>query len=193
MMEQQTSEDPRVERSRAAVLKAAVELLLEGGINAVTVEAVSKRSGVAKTTIYRHWDDRDALVVDTFRACIPTIEEPEPELGFEDALRAFMRSLTLATAEPRFRAALPHIIAAQEVVEELGELQDWVDEQHFAAILAVLQRGIEEGDLPADIDLTEAKHQLYGPLISTALETDADLDEATADRIVDLFLKSRAR
>jgi TetR/AcrR family transcriptional regulator, regulator of autoinduction and epiphytic fitness len=46
--------DPRVERSRTAVLDAAAGLLLEGGVPALTVEAVVERSGVARSTIYRH-------------------------------------------------------------------------------------------------------------------------------------------
>src|SRR2546429_7561340 len=47
-------EDPRVVRTKAAVLDAATTLLAEGA-STFTIEAVSARSGVAKTTIYPHW------------------------------------------------------------------------------------------------------------------------------------------
>ena len=51
--------DPRVARSRTAVLDAATHLLVTGGPAAVTVDAVVAESGVAKSTIYRHWRSRD--------------------------------------------------------------------------------------------------------------------------------------
>ncbi|KHF34924.1 Bacterial regulatory protein, tetR family [Paenibacillus sp. P1XP2] len=50
----------RVERSRHNVLTTAFELLSEGGVNGFTVDEVARRSGVAKTTIYRHWPTREA-------------------------------------------------------------------------------------------------------------------------------------
>jgi AcrR family transcriptional regulator len=186
-----TQTDPRIERSRAAVLDASVALLLEGGLSAVTVDAVSGRSGVAKTTIYRHWENRDALVLDTFQACLPTVDMPDARLPYEEALRELMRSATLAIAKPRFRSALPHILAAKQEVDDLAEMQQRIDQEQYAALKAVLMRGISEGRLPVDTDLNEAKHQLFGPLISMALSPEIALDEAAADRVVDLFLTSR--
>ena len=47
--------DPRVERSRAVITSAATDLLMQGGVHAVTVDAVIARSGVARSTIYRHF------------------------------------------------------------------------------------------------------------------------------------------
>jgi len=53
-----------VRRSKEAVMAATYELLQETGLGGLTVDAVSERSGVAKTTIYRHWPTRSALVID---------------------------------------------------------------------------------------------------------------------------------
>lgn len=53
--------DARVARTHAAVMQAATDLLVEGGPNAMTVDAVVARSGVAKSTVYRHWATRDDL------------------------------------------------------------------------------------------------------------------------------------
>src|SRR5438046_7724893 len=58
--------DPRVERSRAVILKAAVEELAEAGYGGVTIESVAARAGVGKSTIYRHWPDKLALIADAF-------------------------------------------------------------------------------------------------------------------------------
>ena len=46
--------DVRVRHSKEVVMATTYELLSEGGLASVTVDAVARRSGVAKTTIYRH-------------------------------------------------------------------------------------------------------------------------------------------
>ena len=56
--------DRRIQRSRERVLEAAQELLAQSGVGGFTVDEVARRSGVAKTTIYRHWPSREALVLD---------------------------------------------------------------------------------------------------------------------------------
>src|SRR5215472_6394505 len=55
--------DERVVKSKKAVLAATFELLSEVGLSGVSVDEVSRRCGVAKTTIYRHWPSRTALLL----------------------------------------------------------------------------------------------------------------------------------
>src|SRR5260370_41102014 len=62
-----TTVDPRVERSRQLILRAALDELGEAGYGAFTIESVAARSGVAKSTIYRHWSDKLALIVGAFQ------------------------------------------------------------------------------------------------------------------------------
>src|SRR5262245_17443223 len=72
---------PRSQRARRAVLDAARELVGKGGYDAATIEAIAARSGVAKTTIYRSWPNRAALVVDLLmemaRATVPPPAGPD--------------------------------------------------------------------------------------------------------------------
>src|SRR5450759_3563268 len=71
--------DGRVRRSRDRVLTTTFELLGESGVGGFTVDEVARRSGVAKTTIYRHWPSREALVID---ACSRISDEQEvPDTG----------------------------------------------------------------------------------------------------------------
>lgn len=55
---------PRSARARRAVLAATRALVEKGGYAAATIEAIAARCGVPKTTIYRAWPTRPALVVD---------------------------------------------------------------------------------------------------------------------------------
>src|ERR1700733_10967412 len=58
--------DPRVERSRQAILQAALDELGEVGYGTFRIESVAARAGVGKSTIYRHWPDKLALIADAF-------------------------------------------------------------------------------------------------------------------------------
>jgi len=82
--------DPRIARSRAKLLAAATDLLVESGPRGVTVDAVAERSGVAKSTLYRHWSSRDELLVAVMRCHVPEMQSVDPGLGFEAALRTKM-------------------------------------------------------------------------------------------------------
>ena len=57
-------EDKRVQRSKDSILAVTYKLLTEEGIGGLSVDEVSRRSGVSKTTIYRHWPSRSALLMD---------------------------------------------------------------------------------------------------------------------------------
>src|SRR3954471_21817841 len=71
--------DERIVRSRTTVMNATVELLFERGYGGTTVDEISRRSGVAKTTIYRHWPTR----TDLLREACATIGTPldRPDTG----------------------------------------------------------------------------------------------------------------
>src|SRR6516225_7610700 len=70
--------DPRVERSRRVVRQAALDELGEVGYGAFTIESVAARAGVGKSTIYRHWPDKLALIADAFETFH---EQLVPDLG----------------------------------------------------------------------------------------------------------------
>src|SRR5262250_285407 len=88
---------PRSEKARVAVLNAACDLFEEGGYPATTIEAIAARSGVAKTTIYRWWPNRAALVVDLLmemaEQAVPLPSGPDP-MG---AVRTEMRGIAAAS------------------------------------------------------------------------------------------------
>lgn len=72
--------DPRRVRSRDRLLDAATELLMSGGVDAVTVEAVTRRSKVARTTLYRNFGNSTELLAAAFERLIPQID-PVPDTG----------------------------------------------------------------------------------------------------------------
>src|SRR4051812_40091453 len=117
--------DPRVRRSREKVLAAALELLGEGGYAAATVEAVSARSGVAKTTVYRQWPHRAALVVSALQTLGPP--PPAPRLAAAagadpaaagkavmDGVRGLLLGLVTGLRVGMWAGQLPVLVGAAE-------------------------------------------------------------------------------
>jgi AcrR family transcriptional regulator len=98
--------DGRVRRSRERVLTTTFELLGESGVGGFSVDEVARRSGVAKTTIYRHWPSREALVID---ACSRiTDEQHVPDTGsLEGDVTAILTNIGQLLGTARWSSVLP--------------------------------------------------------------------------------------
>lgn len=183
--------DPRVERSTAAVVEAAVDLLLEGGTRAVTVEAIVARSGVARSTVYRHWASRADLVAEAFHRLIPAMADPLPDAPLRERLSTLIVRRGQELTNAPWAAAIPTLLDAAERDPELAGFRDrFVDEQR-APFRRAIQLGIDRGELPSDTDVDEAVAQLAGPLIFRRIITRDPIDAAFCRRLVELFLVSR--
>ncbi len=192
-MATETSQDPRVERSKSAVLEAAVDLLLEGGVGAVTVEAIVERSGVARSTIYRHWESRRELLLATFDALTPPPDDPRVDGPLRDRLADLLQSRARRIGSVPWAAAIPTLLDATSRDPELAGVRERLVEQHRGAFRRTLERAVEEGELPATTDMSEAISQIAGPMFYRLLISREPLDDAFARRVVDLFLASRQR
>ena len=182
--------DPRIARSRRAVLAAATELLVEAGPRAVTVDAVAERSGVAKSTLYRHWESRTALLIDVMSCNVPALDTPDPALGFRAALRTMVRDAAATMGTPEWAALMPALMSLKQHMPELRELSD-ADQQHkIGALAAVLDLGVAEGLLPADIDPLLVATVLIGPVVFAILGGNLDQVDAVAEYSVDRFIAS---
>jgi AcrR family transcriptional regulator len=180
----------RAARSRARLLAAATELLVESGPRAVTVDAVAERSGVAKSTLYRHWGSRTDLLVDVMRTNVPDLGRPDLTLGFETALRSHVRQVAAALGAPEWLRIMPALVSLQHQVPEMAALMAADHEAKVAEIEPVLRQGASEGRIPAGIDPRLAVQLLVGPLVFAALMGDAATIGPLADHVVDRFLAS---
>ena len=115
-LSERSATDPRVALSRERVLAATLELLTETGLGGVTIDDISKRSGVAKTTIYRHWPDRSAIVIDACLRMTDGDEEPPDTGSLEGDVRAILTDLAGMLKDPMAEAQrLERIAVALEV------------------------------------------------------------------------------
>ena len=159
----EANEDPRVTKSRSRVLAAAVDILHEEGLAGLTIEAVAARSGVAKTTIYRQFSDRDALHFAALQsvAC-------SPELPFTDDVVSdvtnFCCGLNRILRDGVAGAVLASAIDGAERSESLAALTHDFGVQRRVGLTSRLRAAQKVGELAADADLDVLISQLVGPL-----------------------------
>ena len=155
--------DARVRRSRMTVLAATAELLFEKGYSGASVDEISRRSGVAKTTIYRHWPTR----VDLLRDACSAIGTPQqvPDTGsFESDVTALMTSLVKLLKTGKWTSVLPSIIDAAERDKDIAAMYSKLQRGYSAPFESVIMRAVLNGELPKDTDSNVLIAALTGPL-----------------------------
>lgn len=170
------------------MLAAAADLLVEGGPTAVTVDAIVAASGVAKSTIYRHWESRDEILRETIVHLVPTIAEPQRDLGFEASLRAIVGGIVETFVDPEWARVLPALLLLRQLQPDFALVEEDIRHRHVEVLRAVLAKGAEEGRVRAGIEPERAAALLIGPLLFAHLTGSLELDAAYADEIVDMFL-----
>src|SRR3954451_5709300 len=169
--------DARINRTRTAVMEAATELLLEGGPSAITMDGVVARSGVAKSTIYRHWPTRDALVIDVFGHIAPNFPQPDPSLSFEEGLRVLAHGFVDIVNDPYWKRLMPAMLLLKSEMHEIAELEDDLKKTQVDTVTPVLMCGVTEGCLPDGFDAEAVSTLLIGPILMAALTGSTPLTD----------------
>src|SRR5262245_59226068 len=176
----------RRQRSEKAILEAAQELIAEVGVPGLTIEAVAERSGVAKTTIYRRWRDRDELALAVLVDATEAVRAP-PDVGdTRQELLTFVTTAARIITENGAFAGLSSEIATRP---ELGRVyQQRVVDVRLREVGEVITRGIERGDLRPDTNVRLAHEMLVGARIYRLLFSGAPLDRGHARHVVDAVM-----
>jgi AcrR family transcriptional regulator len=146
------------------VLDAAFDSVLRIGFRAVTVESVSAETGIAKTSIYRRWPNKAAMVMDAFAFRIGPGTGFPPSDDHIGSIRKQMLALAKAFRGPA-RTMIKALLAEAQFDAELAEAfqQHWLLPRREIGAAAV-QAAINTGELRADIDVQVTLDALYGGL-----------------------------
>jgi AcrR family transcriptional regulator len=180
--------DHRVRRSKALVLKITSELLTETGLGGVSVEEVARRSGVAKTTIYRHWPTRSALLME---ACSQIGTEQEvPDTGsFEGDITALLTHLAELLITARWSSVLPSVIDAAERDLEIAAIHSQLQKEHAKPFQEVISRARKNDEISPDVDTTTLIAALIGPLFYRRWFSRETIDDKFVKDIVKSVIK----
>jgi AcrR family transcriptional regulator len=155
--------DPRCTRSKQRVLTSAVVILREHGLPGLTFEAVAARSGVAKSTIYRHFPDRAALHLAAVESVGPSARMPCTEDVVDDLVH-FLTGLNRTLHHSDFGLILLTALDGAERNDDLGRLAVDAAAQRRRMVTERLHHAQTAGGLRAEADLDLVCSQLVGPL-----------------------------
>lgn len=185
---------PRSDASRSAILKAAYQILREGGFAGFTVEGVAARAGAGKATIYRWWQSKGTLAIEAFLVALaPRLDAaPHSDSALAD-LRAHVHN---AATIYRGRAGqlLRELIALGQEDSETSRVlrTDFVAPRYGEAI-RLLTRAQETGELAAGVDIEVLADALWGPIFHRLLVSRMPIDRVFVDKLLDLVLGGVAR
>jgi AcrR family transcriptional regulator len=183
---------PRDERADRAILAAALELMAEQGVRDLRMDDVAERARVGKATIYRRYRSKDELVTAAVAALVSEITIPDTGSTRRDLL-GLMHSAAEVYSGSLEAAVLPGLVDAMRRDGRLARaVREGFLAQRRAALRAVLERGVERGDLRADIDFEFALDVLGGPIFYRLLITGGPIDRELADGVVELVLRGFA-
>lgn len=158
----------RSKEAHQSVLEAAVSLFADEGIDATSMDAISRTSGVSKATIYKHWADKEALCMEVL-VYIHGLDRERPVFASGDFRKDLIDGLTYQPGADR--QALkdkiwPHLIAYSARNQAFGAAwREKIIEPTRAGIVAMIKRGQSLGILKKNIDSELGIAILLGPLI----------------------------
>jgi TetR/AcrR family transcriptional regulator of autoinduction and epiphytic fitness len=179
--------DPRIERTRRVVLEATLDLLAEHGYGAVTIEAVAARSGVAKSTIYRHWPGKVELILDAFHELKPPVA-PSAEGDVRETVIAVLENLARVVNKSTWSMCLPSLIDAAAHDPEARKLHGRISTEGRRSLVDLLATGVERGELPPDLDPDLMAEALVGPILLRRLMSLPPFDPAQVRTLVDQLI-----
>ncbi len=182
--EQESSENnargkgrPRSEQSKKAILKATNSLLIHMSVQELSIEAIAKKAKVGKTTIYRWWPNKTAVVMDALinqpgmTAPLPTPKNNADAITMQ--LEKLIRLLDSKNGE-----TIAQLFSEAQASEEardiftnnfLGPLID--------AIEFSIEQGQKEREFRNSLDTKIAVDMLCGPIFFRLMAHPQDLNE----------------
>ena len=182
---------PRSEKAQKAILAATIELLLDQGLHAMSMDDVAERAGVSKATIYRWWPSKELLALDALATEWAT---PSPAAERDtgtlrgDLLARFRPWLRQLNQKP-FGRVIAGLVAEAQTDPDFAKLY----REHFVqprrdATRTLLLWAIDRGEIAPATDLEVTLDLLYGPIYHRLLHGHAPLNDRFAQQVIDAVI-----
>lgn len=178
-------------RAHNAILSATLELLDEVGYTSMTIEGIAARAGVGKTTIYRWWSSKGALLGEALVSRLS--KGPEAETG--DLRSDLIRTIQVTVENYTGDAAKIVLVAFAAHVERDAHLLESFRTNFLAERRRhgheLLERAVARGALPADTDVNLLMDIWAGTIFYRSLITGEALEPDLPEKLADILLSQR--
>ena len=177
---------PRSADADRAILRATVDILADEGYGGVTMEGVAARAGVGKATVYRRWASKSALVVDAISSCRDTGWQPPDTGSARDDLLAFVRNFGDHLRTSDAGRVMPALVAELARSPELAAtFRDGFIAPRRARVVQAVRRGVDRGEIRADVDPDLVADAVVAVLQHRFLVTGMEIDDDLPERLLD--------
>ncbi|MGW2939352.1 TetR/AcrR family transcriptional regulator [Streptomyces sp. NPDC001156] len=182
--------DPRLLRSREAMVAAATALLTEGGLEAVTHQTVATRAGVGRATVYRHWPSLLDLRLAALEAGMPPLPPVPEELraasGNDPRAELSYRLNVLAERwdDEQAGAVLAAVLGGSRHDEGMRRLRESLLNQIADALRPAVTAAVERGQLRPDVTPETFAMATAGPLFFERFFAGNHLGRDTVNAVV---------
>jgi AcrR family transcriptional regulator len=185
----QRSDDPRVGRTRAAVIDAASELLMADGPSAITHGNVAAAANVSRTTVYNHWPTREDLL----RATIDSIGKVTPDVddltgSLRDDLSLLCAPLVVDLTDDQRAPMIANMMERALHDPTVAAVRNEFLGAFHVVFAQVIANAVAAGELRADIDVDRSLATLMGSFLFVRFMSDTTFDDAVAQAILDDFV-----
>ncbi|MFD9888948.1 TetR/AcrR family transcriptional regulator [Amycolatopsis sp. NPDC059027] len=170
-----------------AILAATLALLGEVGYAAMTIDAVAARAHASKTTIYRRWSGKPALVKAALDNLDAEVADPPDTGTLRDDLLAALRA-SCARIDDQYAVLMTGLLHAMRLEPDLADaLRSHVDNEESSPFRLIVTRAADRGEVPAGTDSRPAHRVAEGQILRHLL-LDRPLDEDFLTALVDELL-----
>ncbi len=180
---------PRSESSRRAILEATRRLLTHVSVQKLSIEAVARKAGVGKTTIYRWWPNKSAVVMEAifsqpaFHNILPT-----PRNAVE-GVHTLIEKLTRQLGGKNGRVVAEILGEAQPDPESLKIFIETFLQDRYNSLSSYIEGGKQTGEFAEDIETDSAIDVILGPIFFRLI-SGQELDEAFVHDMTEMLLKA---
>lgn len=176
-------------RSVAKVLEATLDELAERGFGAFTIDGVARRSGAARSTIYRLWADRESLIGEAMESLNRQPQPDDPGLADpRQRVVAIVSHLTNAMRTSKVAACLPALVDGAERDEAVRALHHGYNDRRRAALVAAVADARSAGRVASHVDPEMAATALAGAVVYRRLMTARSMQQQDVATLVNTVL-----
>lgn len=170
-----------------------LEELAAVGYPELSLERVARRAGVNKTTLYRRWGTREALVLEVMLERARQVV-PVPDTGsLREDLMQLARAAVANASTPGVQAVMRAVISQAPYEPAVAEVSRQFWDERMSLDGVIVERAITRGDVPPDTDPRQVIEAILGPLHMRLLISGTPAEPAEIERVVDLVVAGVTR
>jgi AcrR family transcriptional regulator len=184
--------DPRIEHSRRVICRAALQEFAEEGYSGFRMESVAARAGVGRSTVYRHWPNKAALIADALET-LNTQPDPVREVADRTArqrVEVILNHLAEVLGDSPLSACVPALVHAAESEPAVRDFHHAYSARRRQRLTDTIAAGVTAGEFPSRVDPDAASTALAGAMFYRRLMTADAPDADFITRLVDTVLRA---